>query len=127
MINDEMIKRINELARKAKTEEGLTDEEKAEQAILRNDYINSVKANLISTIENTYIVDENGKNIITKPSFVRYQYTTELNVDTLLMKQVSSIYKYKTKISDELLKRIQLGAQKSLELEPRWKKYFNLF
>ena len=60
MINDEMIKRINELARKAKTEEGLTDEEKAEQAILRNDYINSVKANLISTLENTYIVDENG-------------------------------------------------------------------
>ncbi|MBE6741570.1 MAG: DUF896 domain-containing protein [Ruminococcaceae bacterium] len=60
MITDEMIKRINELARKSKTPEGLTKEEKDEQAILRNEYINSVKANLISTLESTYIVDENG-------------------------------------------------------------------
>jgi len=59
-MNEEKIKRINELARKSKTEEGLTEEEKAEQAILRNEYINSVKANLISQLESTYIVDENG-------------------------------------------------------------------
>ena len=60
MINEEKIKRINELAAKSKTEEGLTPEEKEEQAILRNDYINSVKANLVSQLENTYIVDEKG-------------------------------------------------------------------
>ncbi len=60
MITEETLKRINELARKSKTEEGLTEEEKAEQAILRNDYVNSVRANLISQLENTYIVDENG-------------------------------------------------------------------
>ena len=60
MITKEKINRINELARKAKTEEGLTPEEKSEQAILRNDYINSVKASLIGQLENTYIVDENG-------------------------------------------------------------------
>ena len=59
-MNEEKIKRINELARKSKTPEGLTPEEKAEQANLRNEYINSVKANLISQLESTYIVDENG-------------------------------------------------------------------
>ena len=60
MTFQEKINRINELARKSKTPEGLTEDEKKEQAILRNDYINSVKANLISQLENTYIVDENG-------------------------------------------------------------------
>lgn len=54
------IERINELARKSKTPEGLTDEEKQEQANLRLEYINSYKASLISQLENTYIVDEQG-------------------------------------------------------------------
>ena len=59
-MTQEKLNRINELARKSKTPEGLTKEEKDEQAILRNEYINSVKANLISQLENTYIVDEKG-------------------------------------------------------------------
>ncbi len=54
------INRINELARKSKTPEGLTAEEKQEQANLRLEYINSYKASLISQLENTYIVDEQG-------------------------------------------------------------------
>ncbi len=52
--------RINELARKAKTEEGLTHEELEEQKVLRQEYINAYKASLIAQLENTYIVDENG-------------------------------------------------------------------
>ena len=43
MTMDEKIARINALAHKAKAE-GLTDEEKEEQAQLRRDYIDSVKA-----------------------------------------------------------------------------------
>ncbi len=39
------IERINFLARKAKTE-GLTEEEKVEQAKLRRAYIDSIKANI---------------------------------------------------------------------------------
>ncbi|MBQ7740667.1 MAG: DUF896 domain-containing protein [Eubacterium sp.] len=54
------IDRINELAKKAKTSDGLTEEEKKEQANLRLEYVNSFKANLISQLENTYIVDEKG-------------------------------------------------------------------
>lgn len=59
-MEQEKIERINALARKAKTPEGLTKEEKDEQAILRQEYINSYKANLIAQLENTYIVDEQG-------------------------------------------------------------------
>ena len=40
-MTQEKLDRINELARKSKTEEGLTQAEKDEQAILRNEYINS--------------------------------------------------------------------------------------
>lgn len=54
------IQRINELARKSKTPSGLTEQEKAEQKILRQEYIASYKRNLVSHLENIYIVDENG-------------------------------------------------------------------
>ncbi len=59
-MKQEKIDRINELAKKSKTEEGLTEEEKKEQAQLRLEYINSFKASLIGQLENTYIVDEKG-------------------------------------------------------------------
>lgn len=54
------IDRINELARKSKTEKGLTEEEKAEQAVLRREYIDSVKASLVGHLENTTIVRPDG-------------------------------------------------------------------
>lgn len=54
------IQRINELARKLKTPSGLTEQEKAEQKILRQEYIASYKRNLVSHLESIYIVDENG-------------------------------------------------------------------
>ena len=58
MIED-VIKRINELAKKAKTE-GLTEEETVERDKLRRIYINSVVGNLEAELENTYIMDEKG-------------------------------------------------------------------
>lgn len=56
---DEVIARINELARKAKAE-GLTGEEIAERDKLRRIYIDNVKANLVGQLENTYIVSPDG-------------------------------------------------------------------
>ena len=56
---NEVIARINELAKKAKTE-GLTEEELAERDKLRRIYIDSVKANLVGQLENTYIVRPDG-------------------------------------------------------------------
>jgi uncharacterized protein YnzC (UPF0291/DUF896 family) len=56
---NETIARINELAKKAKTE-GLTPEETIERDKLRRIYIDSVKANLVGQLDNTYIVDQKG-------------------------------------------------------------------
>lgn len=58
------IERINELAKKAKTE-GLTPEEKKEQQKLRKEYINSVVGNLRSQLDNTYVIDGDKKVKIT--------------------------------------------------------------
>ncbi len=65
-MTEEKIDRINVLAHKEKAV-GLTAEEKAEQAKLRREYIDSFKASLIGQLENTYIVDEKGnKKKVTK-------------------------------------------------------------
>lgn len=60
MINDEMIARINYLAKKSKSDEGLTEAEKLEQTELRALYIKAWKQSLTSQLENTYILDEKG-------------------------------------------------------------------
>ena len=57
-IND-VIARINELAKKAKAE-GLTEEELQERDKLRRIYIDNVKSNLVGQMENTYIVRPDG-------------------------------------------------------------------
>ena len=54
-MTQEKIDRINELARKAKTPEGLTPEELAERDVLRREYIDSYKRSLIGHLDNTYI------------------------------------------------------------------------
>ena len=59
-MTQEKIDRINELAKKAKTAEGLTEEELKERDILRREYIDSFKRSLVGQLENTYIVDEKG-------------------------------------------------------------------
>lgn len=59
MITQKDIDRINELARKSKTE-GLTDEEKAEQKALRVKYINGFKASLESQLQGITVVEPDG-------------------------------------------------------------------
>lgn len=54
-----VIARINELAKKAKTE-GLNEEETVERDKLRRIYIDSVKASLTGQLDNTYIVYPDG-------------------------------------------------------------------
>lgn len=53
------IDRINELARKKKTE-GLTPAEMKEQAALRAEYIAGFRASLTAQLDNTVIVDKDG-------------------------------------------------------------------
>ena len=51
----EKVLRINELARKSKTEEGLTPEEKAEQKQLREEYIIDFRKSMGMILDNTVI------------------------------------------------------------------------
>ena len=59
-MTNEKIQRINELAKKSRTPEGLTAAEKEEQATLRREYIDSMKLSLRSQLENADYIDENG-------------------------------------------------------------------
>ncbi len=59
-MTQEKIARINELARKSRTEEGLTAAEKEEQAALRREYIDAMKNSLRMQLENTDVIDEDG-------------------------------------------------------------------
>lgn len=59
-MDQKQIDRINELARKAKSPEGLTEWEAMERAALRREYIDSVLGNLNAQLDNTYIVDAKG-------------------------------------------------------------------
>ena len=63
---DEVIARINELAKLAK-ERALTEEELVERNKLRRIYIDNVKANLVGQLDNTYIVSPDGTKTKLKP------------------------------------------------------------
>ncbi|MGN1013767.1 MAG: DUF896 domain-containing protein [Butyricicoccus sp.] len=58
-MTQDKINRINELARKSKAE-GLTEQEKAEQKALREEYIAGFRASMKAQLDNTYIVGPDG-------------------------------------------------------------------
>ena len=62
MVTKEQIDRINELAKKKKTE-GLTEEEQAEQKALYRAYIDAFKANLKAQLDTIEIVDDDKKEV----------------------------------------------------------------
>ena len=59
VVTQEKINRINELYRKSKAE-GLTDDEKKEQELLRKEYIANVRMNLRAQLNNIDLVSEDG-------------------------------------------------------------------
>ena len=66
-MNESDIKRINVLYHKSKGE-GLTEEEKQEQATLRKNYIDSVKRNMRSSLKNVSFVEADGSITPLKPN-----------------------------------------------------------
>lgn len=58
-MNEQKIKRINELYKKSKAE-GLTDTEKKEQQILRREYVDSFRQNLRGQLNNIDIQETDG-------------------------------------------------------------------
>ncbi len=66
-MTQEQIDRINELSRKQRSPEGLTEEEKAEQLSLRQAYLHAIRQNLTAQLNRTYLVDEQGNKTPLKP------------------------------------------------------------
>lgn len=62
MISKEKIDRINELAKKAKSKEGLTDDERVERDSLRKEYIETMKSRLREQLERIEFVDDKSDN-----------------------------------------------------------------
>ena len=67
MITQADIDRINALARKSKTPEGLTVEERKEQMELRRRYVEAVRENLTAQLEHTVIQEPDGTRRPLKP------------------------------------------------------------
>ena len=59
-MNQTKIARINELARKSKTAEGLTAAEKEEQKLLRQEYIQAIRSNVRAQLDNIDMVEKDG-------------------------------------------------------------------
>ena len=52
------IDRIYELAKKARSSDGLTPEEMTERAKLREEYLNAIRQNFKQTLDNIEIIDK---------------------------------------------------------------------
>ncbi|MBO0993028.1 DUF896 domain-containing protein [Bacillus sp. SD088] len=62
MLSKEKIKRINQLAKKAKTS-GLSNEEAKEQTKLRSEYLQQFRSSMRQTIENVRVFDTEGQDV----------------------------------------------------------------
>ena len=68
IMDEQKVKRINELYRKSKAE-GLTDAEEKEQKILRQEYIDAFKRNLRSQLNNIDVEEKDGTIVILGEKF----------------------------------------------------------
>ena len=75
---EEKIKRITELYHKSQAE-GLTEEERAEQAALRAEYVANVRANLRGQLDNISIKEKDGS--ITNLGEQRARRTDERKIE----------------------------------------------
>ncbi|MDR0271517.1 DUF896 domain-containing protein [Paenibacillus sp.] len=69
-----ILKRINELAQKER-EEGLTNAERVEQQVLREDYLREIRGQVLKSFQGLTIVDPEGNDVT--PEKVRMHQITE--------------------------------------------------
>ena len=72
---DERVKRINELAQKSRTV-GLTEEEKAEQQRLRQEYVKAFRAGLDGMLDGVFVAGQNGEAVPIK-AYMNEKYGTK--------------------------------------------------
>ena len=63
ILSKDKMARINELAKKSKSPEGLTSTEKKEQALLREEYITVFRGGMRHHIEGMKVVDTDGNDV----------------------------------------------------------------
>ncbi len=66
-MEQEKIDRINALARKSRTDEGLTEAEKAEQQALRQEYLEAVRRNFRAQLDSIRVLEPDGRVSELKP------------------------------------------------------------
>jgi uncharacterized protein YnzC (UPF0291/DUF896 family) len=66
MLTKEKLERINTLARKSKTEVGLTEEEKKEQKQLREEYLKNVRGSFKNQLKTMTVIDPAGNDVTPK-------------------------------------------------------------
>ena len=66
-MTDERILRLNELAKKYKSGEPLTDEELKERDALRKEYVAAFRESLRAQLDNTYIQTPDGRRTKLRP------------------------------------------------------------
>lgn len=71
-MTDAQVARINELYHKSKSETGLTEDEKKEQAELRQQYLQSIRRNLKATLDNTVVEYPDGTVKSIKEAGIKY-------------------------------------------------------
>lgn len=63
MLSKDKLERINALAQKAKTTEGLSDSEKIEQKKLREEYLNNVRSSFKNQLKTVTVIDPAGNDV----------------------------------------------------------------
>lgn len=63
MMSEKKLARINDLAKKAKTEDGLTKKEKAEQDTLRKEYLQNIRSSFTNQITTMTVIDPEGNDV----------------------------------------------------------------
>lgn len=66
MESEQMVERINQLARKSRTE-GLNEQEKAEQQQLREAYLSSIRTNLQQVLNSVVVEEHDGSRHPLRP------------------------------------------------------------
>lgn len=66
LLSNEKLSRINALAKKAKSEKGLTDNEKQEQKELREEYLNNVRRSFKNQLKTMTVIDPAGNDVTPK-------------------------------------------------------------
>jgi uncharacterized protein YnzC (UPF0291/DUF896 family) len=66
MLSKEKLERINTLAKKAKTEVGLTEEERTEQKQLREEYLKNIRGSFKNQLKSMTVIDPAGNDVTPK-------------------------------------------------------------